>query len=196
MNYILSVTRPPEEGAAFGKATIFEPVAIPEQAGLRIVTILAPLKAGNAATFAEAVCHELTGTECVHTETGLTFRIDTEGQAPNACPCCGRLVNWQDHALAGSDDAYCDGCYVWGDSSRISCNPHHSAHHNPWSTDPGGARWYLEVVIDRGGETDHDYRYASDKELLHDDPGDAARIAWPGLAPEQIISATLTGISG
>jgi hypothetical protein len=198
MSYVLSIVHPPESGAAYGKATVLDPVKSMEAVHRRVAHILltehsTPVR--ESADFANALIHELTGTGRVHTGTGLTFRIDHADRAPNACPCCGRLVNWQDHALAGSDDAYCTGCYTWGDDRKISCDPNHTAHHNPWGWVTDGARWHLHTVFeDDEGNTDSDDRYSSDVELLHDDPEDAALIAWPGLTREQIIEAVITEI--
>jgi hypothetical protein len=175
MNYVLSVVRPPEGGAAFGTATVLDPVH-------------------DFGAFATALTHELTGTERVHTGTGLTFRIDHADRAPNACGCCGRLVLPSDHALAGSDDAHCLGCYTWS-SNNIGCDPHHTAHPNPWKQESTGARFSMEIVIDRGDETDYDIRYAADDSFDGVwDEMENALIAWPGLRRDQITSVEIKEI--
>jgi hypothetical protein len=197
--YVLVFTLPPVNGAAFGKAAVFDPC--PERRNLHTLAYRALRKhnphmdMGTASRYAEQITRKDTGTECVETSTGITFRIDTEDKAPNACPCCGRLVKWGDHAFAGSDDAYCDGCYTWGDDAKISCDPNHTAHANPWTTDTADARFCMEVIIDRGDETDSDYRYAiTDDHEMWDDDEDNALIAWPGLTRDQIIEVTITEI--
>jgi hypothetical protein len=73
------------------------------------------------------VARKDTGTEWCHAVTGIIFRVDHADRAPNACPCCGRLVLPGDHALAGSDDAYCTGCYTWERGSD-PCLPENTAH--------------------------------------------------------------------
>ena len=195
--FVLSYVLPPVEGAAFGKATVFEPVTTLEAVHRHVLWVLRmehQVPARKAAEFATALTHELISTARVHTGTGIVFRIDPEDNPPNVCPCCGRLVKPGDHAFAGDSDAYCDGCYTWNDASKISCGPHHSAHANPWTEDTDGARFSMEVVIDHDDETGHDVRYArSDAYEMWDDEGNAL-IAWPGLHPEQFISIEIKEI--
>lgn len=127
--FVLSYVVPPVGGAAFGKSTVLEPVHTMDAVHRRIMYILIndqDIYVRQAADFATTVTHELTGTERVHTGTGTTFRIDPEDRAPNACPCCGRLVLPGDHAFAGSEDAYCLGCYTWDDTP--ACLPENSCH--------------------------------------------------------------------
>lgn len=198
MTCVLFIIHPPKDGAAFGRADVVDSLISPQQASHEAAHFLGDRTALGIealAVFAHELYSAPTGAEVRHELTGLVFRIDAAENAGNACPCCGRLVKFGDHVHAGSDDTYCDGCYVWGDSSKVPCDPNHTAHPNPWSLNTNGARWFLEVTIDRDGEIDSDYRYARVEELLHDGPEDAARIAWPGLDPEQIISAAITPIS-
>jgi hypothetical protein len=128
--FVLSYVLPPEGGAAYGKAEVCEVVTEQQQAAdvagnlliLRDVPTLAARRFCN-----DNLAHADTGTDVKHAATGITFRIDPENRAPNACPCCGRLVKWGDHAFAGSDDAYCDGCYTW-DRNVPGCLPENTAH--------------------------------------------------------------------
>lgn len=129
--FVLSYVLPPADGAAFGKATVFDP--LPERKNLHTLAYRALTRSnphmdlGMASRYAEQIMRKDTGTECVEASTGITFRIDHEDRAPNACPCCGRLVKWGDHVFAGSDDAYCLGCYTW-DRNTPQCLPENSAH--------------------------------------------------------------------
>jgi hypothetical protein len=129
MNFVLSIVRSPEEGAGFGKSLVYEAVNSEQAAADKgaDLLILKGVRTLEARSFATALAHELLGTERVHAGTGLIFRIDPEDQAPNVCPCCGRLVKWGDHAFAGSDDAYCLGCYTW-DRNAGPCLPENTAH--------------------------------------------------------------------
>lgn len=194
--FVLSYILPPEGGAKYGKATVqdFQHPAH-AAAAARDVLIARGVERSEAARFSLTLARKNTGTDWVHTGTGLTFRIDPDDRQPNACPCCGRLVKFDDHAFAGSDDAYCLGCYTWGDDSKISCDPNHSAHANPWKISPMNARWSMEVVIDNGDETGYDIRYSSDPKA-HEvwDDEDNALIAWPGLTSKQIISVEIKEI--
>lgn len=128
--YVLSIVRPPVAPAAFGQATVLDPVPYLARAAktqAQRVLVDAGVPAEEASEFGLTLSMRDLGTEWTHTGTGLTFRIDPEDRAPNACPCCGRLVNWQDHALAGSDDAYCLGCFTW-ERGMTPCLPENSAH--------------------------------------------------------------------
>ncbi len=198
MSYVLSIVRPPENGAAYGKATVHEgllnPVEISQTVRAYIRILETDTDWETVRRFADNVGNEETGTVRACAPSGLVFRVDPEDRAPNACPCCGRLVLWSDHALAGSDDAYCDGCYVWSEASKISCDPQHTAHANPWTEQTQGARWFMHVVIDRGDETDYDVRYTADESHEMWDPEDNALIAWPGLSRDQIIEVTIKEI--
>jgi hypothetical protein len=193
--FVLSYVLPPEGGAKYGKATVqdFQHPAN-AAAAVRDVLIEHGVKRAEAVKFGLMLAQEGYSTNWEYTGTGLVFRIDPEDRAPNACPCCGRLVQFGDHAFAGSDDAYCLGCYTWGDDAKIGCDPNHSAHANPWSTNAQGAQWFMEVIIDRGDETDSDYRYAADASHEMWDDEDNALIAWPGLTREQIISVEIKEI--
>jgi hypothetical protein len=129
VNYVLSIVRPAVAPAAFGKSEVMEPVILiqfaADMAGDFLIRNGEPTIA--ARTFANSLAHSATGTQVQHKPTGLTFRIDPEDRTPNVCPCCGRLVKWGDHAFAGSDDAYCLGCYTW-DRNADPCLPENTAH--------------------------------------------------------------------
>lgn len=126
--FVLSYVLPPVSGAAFGKSTVQE-FAHPARAAAatRDLLISKGVDEREATRFSLTLARKGTGTGWVNTETGITFRIDPEDRAPNVCPCCGRLVKWGDHALAGSDDAYCLGCYTW-DRNSNPCLPENTAH--------------------------------------------------------------------
>ena len=196
--YTLFAIRPAQTGAAYGKATVSEPVSTKKELQEAIERIL---MTETGADKIDAMCFGLTvlsadpGWEIEHT-SGLVFRFDVAPDTPNACGCCGRLVKLSDHAFAGTEDAYCTGCYLWGDTDKIGCDPKRTAHANPWTADMKDAGWYMEVIIDRGDETDSDYRYsATDPEELGWDDTENALIAWPGLTAEQILEVTITEIN-
>lgn len=129
MNYVLSIVLPPEGGAAFGKAMVFETVPT-----IGMISLSGPgylfnhpeiIDRESARLALQMVGSAGTGSEVTH--KGVTFRIDPADRAPNACPCCGRLVLFGDHALAGSDDAYCLGCFTWK-RGMTPCLPENTAH--------------------------------------------------------------------
>lgn len=193
--YVLSYVMPPTDGAKYGKAHVtghHHPARA--AASARDLLIERGVDRPEAVRFSLTLARKNTGTEWAHAGTGLVFRIDTEESAPNACPCCSRLVLPGDHALAGSDDAYCLGCYTWGDDDKIECDPRHSAHPNPWTINSVGARFSMEVVIDQDDETGHDVRYAKDETHELWDDMDNAMIAWPGLTRDRIISVEIKEI--
>jgi hypothetical protein len=193
--FVLSYTLPPVGGAKYGKARTLEIAEKPHAiAAATEVLVARRIDRYEAERYALALARKDTGTNWVHTATGIVFRIDPADRAPNSCPCCGRLVLPGDHALAGTEDAYCLGCFTWK-RGMAPCSPHESAHANPWTTSTKDARWCMEVVIDRGDETDSDYRYTADKSHEMWDAEDNALIAWPGLTREQILSVTITEIS-
>lgn len=196
--YVLSYVMPPIDGARHGKATVSEVVTqrqfAADIAGDKLISMGESTMV--ARRFALSLAERDTGTEWVHPRTGIIFRIDTTDAPPNACECCGRLVKPGGHAFAGTEDAHCDGCYTWGDDSKISCSPHHTAHPNPWSDDAQGARFHMEIVFENDeGETDSDYRFAStaDHEMWDDE--DNALIAWPGLTADQIIEVKIIEVN-
>lgn len=130
MSFILSAINRPVGDARHGKSTVFEAVTEKQHAAdvAGNYLILHGVSTLAARRFCNALVATLdTGTEITHAGTGITFRIDTEEQAPNVCPCCGRLVVWGDHAYAGSEDAYCLGCFTWSRSVE-PCQPGNSAH--------------------------------------------------------------------
>lgn len=135
MSFVLSVIRPPEGEAKYGKATVFE--SFPERRNLHILAYQAlrdsnpymPL--GEASRYATQIISKDCGSEVVESSTGLHFRIDSAEDAPHACPCgegeCGRLVLPSDHPYAHAEDAYCTGCFTW-DRNTAACLPVNSAH--------------------------------------------------------------------
>jgi hypothetical protein len=195
--FVLSYVRPATDGAKYGKATVEEPVTHLQYALDKAgdVLIEAEVRTMAARLFGNAMCTTPTGTEVTHEDTGIVFRIDPTGEAPNACGCCGRLVRPGDHAFAGTEDAFCDGCYTWGEAGKIPCSPHHTAHPNPWSIQSIGARFCMQVVIDLGDETTNDVRYS--RTATHEmwDDEDNALIAWPGLTRDRFLSIDITEIN-
>jgi hypothetical protein len=186
---------PPISGAGFGKSALLE---IPNLDGIRIVVIEAlaarQVDRIEAMQWAQKLIDTPTSTDVKHEGTGLTFRISPEDSAPNVCPCCGRLVLPSDHAFGDQPDAYCLGCFTWG-RDAIPCDPQYTAHPQQWKVSTSDAVWSLCVIFEpEHGQTDSDYRYCSDEELLHDDPVEAAQIAWPGMDPDVIISAEIIKI--
>lgn len=133
MPFVLSIVHAPLNGAAYGKAVVLDPVEYCAQASYAVARALinapqhVPAKRAKAWAKRYFDTDYVTGTGHTHQLTGLTFRIDRDDHAPNACPCCGRLVNFQDHALAGSDDAYCLGCFTW-ERGAEPCLPENTAH--------------------------------------------------------------------
>jgi hypothetical protein len=130
MHYVLSMVHPPENGAAFGKATVFEPTPLKETAAFeaaRLLGDIVELDLVPLAVFSHQLKVKNTGTDILHEESGVTFRIDPADTPPNRCPCCGRLVKPEDSAFAGEDDTLCDGCYPWHRTTP-QCLPENSAH--------------------------------------------------------------------
>lgn len=193
--FVLSYVKLPRDGARYGKATVNEPEPLTEvfdQVQKVHTEFFGKMPATRVTgSVAYRLAHS-TGTDVHDPATGITFRLDHADRAPNVCPCCGRLVKFGDHAFAGTDDAYCDGCYLWGEK-KIECHPDNTAHANPWGTDAKNARWVIEIVFESAeGETSHDVRYSSQQEDPTEtwpDDVDNALIAWPGLRADQIISA-------
>lgn len=198
MSYVLSVIKPPENGAAFGKAEVHPPMQALQSAAVVVTLTLvtfANVEDREAEKFGLSLLTKRTSADIRHDASGIIFRIDPEGRAPNACPCCGRLVTWGDHALAGSDDAYCLGCFTWK-RGMVPCSPHESAHANPWTMTPRGATHMMQIVFgSRRSETDTDVRYTADKSHEMWDDVDNALIAWPGLSRDQIIEVTIKEIN-
>lgn len=130
MSFVLSVVRPPEEGAAFGKATVSDLLTSRETA----VNLVAHVLKDSGMThqeirsfFQRKVWQKEWSQEITHEGTGIQFRLDDMQFVPNVCPCCGRLVKHGDHALAGSEDAYCLGCFTWK-RGVPQCLPENTAH--------------------------------------------------------------------
>lgn len=131
--FVLSVVRPPEGEARYGKATVSDPT--PDRGKLFTLTYWALRKRDGwmhpevANRYAEQVMCADIGQEMVETSTGLRFRTDKAEDAPHVCPCdnCSRLVLPTDHAYASADDAYCLGCFTW-DRNIPACLPENSAH--------------------------------------------------------------------
>lgn len=196
--FVLSYVMSPKDGAKYGKATVHEPVrhvAHCAKAAELVLRQHAPhLSEGTARRYALQFSRDhLTGTDWVETSTGIIFRIDPEERMPNACGCCGRLVKHGEDTYPGT--SYCDGCYTRHDDTKIECSPHNTAHPNPWTVSPMGARFRMEVITDQGDETGHDVRYTSDDTHQMWDDEDNTLIAWPGLTRDQIIEVTITEIN-
>jgi hypothetical protein len=121
--FVLSVVRPPEGGAKYGKATVYEGLrsrlwAANKGADLLIEAGVPEQEARNFGAY--DLWYPVTvGTFVDHEGTGLTFRVDRAGEAPTVCSCCGGLV------LNGR--ARCHGCSPW-DSNTPACLPENSAH--------------------------------------------------------------------
>lgn len=127
--YVLSIVRPPENGAAFGKAWILPgtgAVWTTARAAGNVLHHGHLVGEADTAAFVTDLENAPVGTPRTHTPTGLTFRIDPADNPPNVCPCCGRLVKPGDHAFAGQEDALCTGCYTWDDSTQ--CLSENTAH--------------------------------------------------------------------
>lgn len=195
--YVVSCVLPAECGAGYGRSAVLagcrDSVEARKAVGAMLFTAGVRGDGGTDRFTLEVFCADA-GVMTVHEPSGIAFRIDTVGAAPHACPCCGRLVLPGDHALAGSEDAYCLGCFTGGDAARIPCDPAYTAHANPWTTDTAGVRWVMEVIIGRDGETDSDFRYAATVDEPMWDGEDNALVAWPGLTREQIISVSVSEI--
>jgi hypothetical protein len=129
--FILSVTLPPANGAAFGASTVCTP--LPARKDLHTPIYWALRKAApwmhpdELSRYAGQIREKDLGKEVVEASTGLRFRIDPADNAPHPCPCCARLVLPTDHAHAHADDAYCLGCYTW-EGSMPDCAPANTAH--------------------------------------------------------------------
>jgi hypothetical protein len=197
--FVLSYTLPPVNGAAFGKATVLEPDSKAEVFDQVSAFMTEHFGSMGPVNVVGSLAHKLatapTGTIIHDPSTGADFRIDPEERAPHACPCCDRLVEIDEGgAFAGHPDAYCGGCYTW-DRNVPGCLPENTCHPNPWTIVPRGARWCMDVVIDIDGSTGYDHRYsATDDHQIWDDEVNA-RIAWPGLRPEQFIEITIAEIN-
>lgn len=204
MTYALVIINPPDQGAAFGAAVV-TPLRL---RGAVFGTAHAQLRKMVATTGllnrdeADALAHEIDRvrtSEAVSHPSGIVVRLipqDENGDLPHACPCCGALVlPSKDDAFSGHEDSYCSGCYTWGDPDKISCDPNHTAHPNPWTTGPAGACFCMEVVTDQGDETGHDVRYSrTDSFDGMWDETENALVAWPGLTADRILSVTITKI--
>lgn len=129
MNYVLTFTRPPRPGAAFGPAKIHPKEKEKAQAAQRARGSLLRRGVDNeaASTLALRLLDEPLGTEIRDAKTGRTYRIDDADNAPHLCPCCRRLVLPTDHADAHMEDAYCLGCFTWR-RDVPQCLPANSAH--------------------------------------------------------------------
>lgn len=127
--FVLSIVLPPVEGAAFGKATVFEPVhqlgLIPVAGSAFLFRRPEIIDRESARMALAMVTHAPLTTEVTH--KGVTFRIDPAERPPNVCPCCGRLVKPGDHSNAGDEDALCLGCFTWK-RGVPQCLPANSAH--------------------------------------------------------------------
>lgn len=129
--FVLSVTRPPAHGAAFGKSITFGPLpttaAVAREAAWLLGGSPFNIPTDEAKRYGLSLARKDPGTQWVHTQTGLIFRIDPADNAPHPCPCCTRLVLPTDHEQAGLEDAYCLGCFTW-DRDVSACLPANSAH--------------------------------------------------------------------
>lgn len=130
MQFVLSFVLRPVGEALHGRSTVLDPVSYRRQAAeTEAVRVLIEhgMRKDDAGYFGHSLYLARTSADVLEPVTGITFRIDPAGRAPNSCPCCGRLVKWGDHAFAGSDDAYCLGCYTW-DFGSEPCLPENTAH--------------------------------------------------------------------
>ena len=129
--YVLSITHPPENGAAFGKAVVSRAMASHAFAVEYAVQplMVAGLPYSEATLFASEVWaqSEEPGAVVTHKPTGITFRIDPADNVPHPCPCCDRLVLPTDHLYAYAEDAYCLGCFTWSRNVE-ACLPENTAH--------------------------------------------------------------------
>lgn len=130
MSFVLSVIRPPEGEAKYGKATTLDPVGTMAAVERRVEYVLKSEGAdtNDAVSFSLVVGAADPGWQILpHDGTGLTFRVDKAEDTPHPCPCCGRLVLPTDHAYADAEDAYCTGCFTWSRNTE-ACLPENSAH--------------------------------------------------------------------
>jgi hypothetical protein len=129
--YVLSYVQPPKDGAAFGKAVVLDPRKHTSHTAVQVSAVLREhnphMTRSEADRYGLQIARKDLRVESVESSTGLRFRIDSEDRAPNVCPCCGRLVDFGDHVLAGSDDAYCLGCFTWK-RGMTPCLPENTAH--------------------------------------------------------------------
>lgn len=129
--YVISYVQPPKDGAAFGKATVSDP--LPERQNLHTVAYWALRKCDPCMhpdvvnRYAKQIMRKDLGVESVEASTGLIFRIDDADNPPNVCPCCGRLNKPGEDAFAGVEDAYCLGCFTWK-RGMTACLPANTAH--------------------------------------------------------------------
>lgn len=134
--FVLTYVLPPVSGAAFGKAAVSDPLTSREVLfNLVLDTIPETDPEETRRWFQRSLWQREWGELVTHKDSGVQFMITTPDRAGNACGCCGRLVKWSDHPLAGSEDAYCDGCYTW-DRDSEPCLPENTAH--PAETFTGG----------------------------------------------------------
>jgi hypothetical protein len=123
-SYVLSYVRPDRT------AVVLDPVPYVARAAKRqAVHILtdAGIPQEEARRFGLMLTLAAPGTEITHEPSGLVFRIDPAEFPPNVCPCCRALVRPGDHAMAGSEDAYCLGCFTWSRNTP-QCLPANTAH--------------------------------------------------------------------
>lgn len=128
--FVLSYVLPPEEGAAFGKATVLDPFTSKGRAAIAAGSVVLHEHDSSTDDAVAATTHlheQPTGADWTQPQTGIIFRIDPADTPPNVCSCCGRLVKPGDHALAGDPDAYCLGCFTWK-RDIPQCLPENSAH--------------------------------------------------------------------
>ncbi|MBD3004607.1 hypothetical protein [Streptomyces sp. 5-10] len=127
--FVLSVVKPPEGEAKYGKAEVCEPVA---ERGKLFTQVYWALRERNGWMHPEVANKHAEGVYLIDTGStvtceGLTFRIDKAENAPHACPCCGRLVLPDDHSFAAPRDADCLGCFTWEVDAPAHL-PQNSAH--------------------------------------------------------------------
>ena len=126
--FVLSYVMPPVDGAGYGKATVSDPIAPREVAFNLVLAALPGTEVGETRDFFQRKLWQKPWSQLItHEGSGIQFRLDDMQSAPNVCPCCGRLVLFGDHALAGSDDAYCLGCFTW-ERGMEPCLPENTAH--------------------------------------------------------------------
>lgn len=124
MSYVLTVIHPPADGAAFGKATVFEPTGEKSTAAFEAARMLGDVEElwlGQLAIFSNRLITADMGADVQHESTGYTFRIDPITNAPHPCPCCRRIV-----LPADLEGALCGGCYTFDDTEQ--CLPENTAH--------------------------------------------------------------------
>lgn len=133
MQYALSIVEPPQGAAGYGKVKVIGP--IPEHAVFRRIYWAlrerdAALHPDVANKFASEITRKEIGTGTTEPSTGLSVylhKVTENDEPPHPCPCCGRLVLPDAHAYAGSEDAYCTGCFTW-DRNVPACLPKNTAH--------------------------------------------------------------------